>query len=132
MSYRMTVIGATGNMIVSGRLLKNGVKVCAVRRAQDNLASLAQQGAEIRAGSLNDVGFITPILPTCSFPTTISPKSFEGAAFSAGVARLFVEMNAARSPGMIQSSVKCSAVNTTATTLEQFAREVFVPVFQQA
>lgn len=57
-------------------------------------------------------------------------KGLEGAGFSASAADLFVEMNAAFNAGTIQATVRRSPANTTATTLEQFAREVFAPAFQ--
>lgn len=57
-------------------------------------------------------------------------KGLEGAGFSANAADLFVEMNAAFNAGTIQATVRRSPANTTATTLEQFAREVFAPAFQ--
>ena len=57
-------------------------------------------------------------------------KGLKGAGFSTDVARNFVEMNAAFNAGTIQNTFKRSAANTTATTLEQFVRDVFVPAFQ--
>lgn len=57
-------------------------------------------------------------------------KGLEGAGFSASAADLFVEMYAAFNAGTIQATVRRSPANTTATTLEQFAREVFAPAFQ--
>ena len=58
-------------------------------------------------------------------------KGLEGAGFSANAADLFVEMNAAFNAGTIQTTARRSPANTTATTLEQFAREVFAPAFQR-
>lgn len=57
-------------------------------------------------------------------------KGLEGAGFSTDFARKYVEMNAAFNAGTIQNTFKRSAANTTATTLEQFVRDVFAPAFQ--
>lgn len=73
-----------------------------------------------------------PDLAYVQFPDDDFKKGLEGAGFSADVADKFVEMNAAFNAGTIQATIKRSAANTTATTLEQFAREVFAPAFQQA
>ena len=73
-----------------------------------------------------------PDLAYAQFSDDDFKKGLEGAGFSADVARNFVEMSAAFNAGIIQNTVKRSTANTTATTLEQFAREVFAPVFQQA
>lgn len=73
-----------------------------------------------------------PDLAYVQFSDDDFKKGLEGAGFSADVADKFVEMNAAFNAGTIQNTIKRSAANTTATTLEQFAREVFAPAFQQA
>lgn len=71
-----------------------------------------------------------PDLAYVQFPDDDFKKGLEGAGFSADVARNFVEMNAAFNAGVIQSTSQRSAANTLgATTLEQFAREVFAPAF---
>ena len=64
MSNIVTVIGSTGNVghALVKNLLKNGVTVRAVGRSKDKLATLGRQGAAIRAGSLDDVGFVTDAL----------------------------------------------------------------------
>ncbi|HEX9592118.1 MAG TPA: SDR family NAD(P)-dependent oxidoreductase [bacterium] len=53
-----------------------------------------------------------------------------GAGFSASVADAYVEMYLALNEGRIQRAVTRTASNTTPTTLEEFAREVFVPAYQ--
>lgn len=73
-----------------------------------------------------------PDLAYVCFPDDDFKKGLQGAGFSADVARNFVEMNAAFNAGSIQITAKRSAANTTVTTLEQFAREVFAPAFQHA
>jgi uncharacterized protein YbjT (DUF2867 family) len=73
-----------------------------------------------------------PDLAYVQFSDADFKKGLQGAGFSADVADKFVEMSAAFNAGTIQSTFQRSAANTTATTLEQFAREVFAPVFQQS
>jgi hypothetical protein len=53
-----------------------------------------------------------------------------GAGFSASVADAYVEMSVALNEGRIQRRVTRTASNATPTTLEEFAREVFVPAYQ--
>lgn len=53
-----------------------------------------------------------------------------GAGFSASVADAYVEMYTAFNEGRIQSTMSRNASNTTPTTLEEFAREVFAPAYQ--
>lgn len=55
-----------------------------------------------------------------------------GAGFSADAADKFVEMSAAFNTGIIQKTATRTAANTTATTLEQFARDVFAPAWRNA
>ncbi len=52
-----------------------------------------------------------------------------GAGFSASVADAYVEMYTAFNDGRIQSTMRRDASNTTPTTLEEFAREVFAPAY---
>ena len=61
MSNIVTVIGATGSIggALAAKLLSTGTQVRAVGRSNDKLATVGRQGAEIRAGSLDDVGFVT-------------------------------------------------------------------------
>lgn len=73
-----------------------------------------------------------PELAYVQFSDADFKKGLTGAGFSADVADKFVEMNAAFNAGTIQNTVQRNAANTTGTTLEQFAREVFAPLFQQA
>lgn len=73
-----------------------------------------------------------PDLAYVQFSEDDFKQGLQGAGFSADVAGKFVEMNAAFNAGTIQDTVRRSTSNTTATTLEQFAREVFAPVFQRA
>jgi uncharacterized protein YbjT (DUF2867 family) len=56
----VTVTGATGKVgkAVTEHLLKHGVHVRAVARSAEHLAPLATQGAEVHAGSLDDVPFL--------------------------------------------------------------------------
>jgi len=53
-----------------------------------------------------------------------------GAGFSASAADAYVEMYTAINERRIQSTVRRNALNTTPTTLEEFAREVFAPAYQ--
>ena len=53
-----------------------------------------------------------------------------GAGFSASAADAYVEMYTAINDGRIQSTVRREASNTTPTTLEEFARQVFAPAYQ--
>lgn len=71
-----------------------------------------------------------PDLAYVQFPDDDFKKGLESAGFSADAARNFVEMNTAFNTGMIQKTLKRTAAGTTATTLEQFAREVFAPAFK--
>ena len=71
-----------------------------------------------------------PDLAYVQFSDSDYKKGLEGAGFSANAADLFVEMSAAFNAGTIQNTFKRSTANTTATTLEQFARDVFAPAFQ--
>ena len=52
-----------------------------------------------------------------------------GAGFSESVAGAFVEMFAAINEGRIQSTTSRNQSNTTLTTLEEFASEVFAPAY---
>ncbi len=71
-----------------------------------------------------------PDLVYTQFPDGEFKKGLESAGFSPDAARNFVEMNAAFNSGIIQNTYKRTAANTTPTTLEQFAREVFAPAFK--
>lgn len=71
-----------------------------------------------------------PDLAYVRFSDSDFKKGLEGAGFSANAADLFVEMYAAFNAGTIQTTARRNPANTTATTLEQFAREVFAPAFQ--
>ena len=57
-------------------------------------------------------------------------KSLLGEGFSVSAADAFVEMSTALNEGLIQSTVSRSDSNTTPTTLEEFARQVFAPAYQ--
>jgi uncharacterized protein YbjT (DUF2867 family) len=57
-------------------------------------------------------------------------KGLLGAGFSASVADAYVEMYTAINEGRIQSTMSRTKSNTTPTTLEEFAREVFAPAYQ--
>ncbi len=53
-----------------------------------------------------------------------------GAGFSESAADAYVEMYTAINDGRIQRTVSRDASNTTPTSLEEFAREVFAPAYQ--
>jgi uncharacterized protein YbjT (DUF2867 family) len=53
-----------------------------------------------------------------------------GAGFSASAADAYVEMYTAINAGRLQSTVSRNALNTTPTTLEEFACDVFAPAYQ--
>ncbi|MGQ0591946.1 MAG: NAD(P)H-binding protein [Gammaproteobacteria bacterium] len=57
-------------------------------------------------------------------------KGLLGAGFSASAADAYVEMYAAINDRRIQNTTSRNASNTTPTTLEEFAREVFAPACQ--
>jgi uncharacterized protein YbjT (DUF2867 family) len=57
-------------------------------------------------------------------------KGLLGAGFSASAADALLEMYAAFNVGRIQGTVRRNASNTTPTTLEEFAREVFAPAYR--
>ncbi len=71
-----------------------------------------------------------PDLAYVEFPYADFHKGLMGAGFSVSAADSFVEMYTALNEGLIQSTVIRSASNTTPTTLEEFARQVFAPAFQ--
>jgi uncharacterized protein YbjT (DUF2867 family) len=56
-------------------------------------------------------------------------KALVGARFSPDAADAIVEMNDAFNTGRIQATFKRTRANTTPTTLEQFARDVFAPAY---
>jgi uncharacterized protein YbjT (DUF2867 family) len=64
MNHIVTVIGATGNIgrALTGKLVKGGTKVRAIGRSEEKLASLARQGADTRAGALEDTAFVAGAL----------------------------------------------------------------------
>jgi uncharacterized protein YbjT (DUF2867 family) len=70
-----------------------------------------------------------PELPYVPFP----PDDFRGALLGAGLspsmADAIVELHVAFDEGRVQAAVRRDAASTTATTLEDFAREVFAPAF---
>lgn len=57
-------------------------------------------------------------------------KGILGAGFSPSAADALVESTRAHNEGRIQSTVSRNESNTTPTTLEVFAREVFAPAYQ--
>jgi uncharacterized protein YbjT (DUF2867 family) len=57
-------------------------------------------------------------------------KGLLGAGFSRNAADSYVEMFMAFNAGRIQPTSARNKVNTTATTLEQFARKIFAPAYQ--
>lgn len=70
-------------------------------------------------------------LPYVQFSEDDFKRGLESAGFSADVARNFYELNNAFNMGWMQKSALRTPANTTVTTLEQFAREVFAPAFQK-
>lgn len=71
-----------------------------------------------------------PDLPYVEFSDEDFRNGLLGAGFSESAAGSYVEMYTALNEGRIQSTVSREASNTTPTTLEEFAREVFAPAYQ--
>jgi len=70
-----------------------------------------------------------PDLQYVQFPNEDFKQGLISAGFSASVADQFVEMSESFSAGIVQRTVTRTAANSTPTTLEQFAQEVFAPAF---
>jgi hypothetical protein len=52
-----------------------------------------------------------------------------GAGFSPNAANALVELQTAFNAGKVQSGVRRTKLNTTPTSLEEFARDVFAPAY---
>lgn len=73
-----------------------------------------------------------PDLVYAPFSDADFKKGLIDVGFSADAADKFVEMSAAFSAGIIQKTATRTAANTTTTTLEQFAQDVFAPAWRHA
>jgi len=71
-----------------------------------------------------------PDLAYMEFPFDDFRKGLQGAGFSPNTADAVVELYTAFNEGRIQRTVNRTPSNTTPTTLEEFAREVFAPIFR--
>jgi uncharacterized protein YbjT (DUF2867 family) len=71
-----------------------------------------------------------PDLASMEFSYEDFRKGLLGAGLSASVADAYVEICAAFNDGRIQRTMSRNTSNTTPTTLEEFAREVFAPAYQ--
>lgn len=73
-----------------------------------------------------------PGLPYVQFKNEDFKQGLVGAGLSESAADSYVEMYDSMNRGAIQETVKRTPSNTTPTTLETFAREVFAPAFAAA
>jgi uncharacterized protein YbjT (DUF2867 family) len=71
-----------------------------------------------------------PDLPYVEFPYEATRQALSGMGFSADAASRFVEMYDGFNTGRIKPIQGRSAATTTATTIEQFAEQVFAPAFK--
>jgi uncharacterized protein YbjT (DUF2867 family) len=71
-----------------------------------------------------------PDLPYVELSSDDLRAGLAGGGFSASAADAFLEMTRAINDGRIQSGLSRDASNTTPTTLEVFAREVFAPAYR--
>lgn len=69
-----------------------------------------------------------PDLPYVQFSEEDAEKGMVGAGISPSVAKAFVEMNRAFNTGLVSFPIR-NAENTTPTTLEEFAQQVFAKVY---
>jgi uncharacterized protein YbjT (DUF2867 family) len=73
-----------------------------------------------------------PDLPYVEFASEDYRKGLLDAGFSESVADAYLEMETAIDGGRIQATMSRDNATTTPTTLEEFAREVFAPVYKGA
>jgi uncharacterized protein YbjT (DUF2867 family) len=72
-----------------------------------------------------------PDLAYVEFPYEDFRKGLVGAGFSSGLVNSLIELFTAFNEGQLQRNIKRDASNTTKTTLEEFAREIFAPVYRE-
>lgn len=84
-----------------------------------------REAARILGGAIGK-----PDLPYVEFSYEDTKKALLGFGFSEDVAQKFVEMYEGSNEGRIRPIEGRTPANTTATTLETFAREVFAPAFR--
>ena len=79
------ITGATGNIgsEIARRLLQLGKKVRAISRDKNRLKSIADQGAEIRPGSLDDAKFLTEMMEGATAVFAIIPPDLHAENYSA-------------------------------------------------
>lgn len=82
------------------------------------------------AASLIGKAIGRPGLSYSRVPEMMVRPALKQMGFSDDTARLFLEMIEAMNSGWMRAMEPRSAENTTPTTIEQFAREVFAPAFQ--
>lgn len=70
-----------------------------------------------------------PDLPYVEFPYDATRDALMGMGFSADAAKLFVEMYDGFNAGRVHPLQGRSALTTTPTTLEQFAKDTFAPAY---
>ncbi|UOQ54339.1 NmrA family NAD(P)-binding protein [Hymenobacter cellulosivorans] len=73
-----------------------------------------------------------PELPYVQFPYDQARQGMLGAGLSESMADLYLEMTQSLNEGRIMQSEVRTPANTTPTTLEQFAEQVFAPAFHGA
>jgi uncharacterized protein YbjT (DUF2867 family) len=72
-----------------------------------------------------------PDLKYITLPYNEAEKTLVLAGFSPDVSRSYIEMDKALNDGRITGSLKRTAENTTAISLERFCAEVFVQIYSQ-
>jgi uncharacterized protein YbjT (DUF2867 family) len=82
------------------------------------------------AASILGTAIGRPDLPYVELPYEGLHKGLVGAGFSSNAAGALVELQTAFNEGRVQSLAKRTASNSTPTTLEQFAQDVFAPVYR--
>jgi len=111
--------------------------------AAELLAAPTFEGREVRdllgprdhsmmeATSILGAAIGKPSLPYIELSSEDAHQALLGAGFSESAADSMVEMYRAFNEGRVQETVRRSASNSTPTTLEKFAREVFAPAYRK-
>ena len=79
----IAVIGATGNIgkALTHLLLSQGHEVRAIARASDKLSALAKAGAEVYAGDVEDVAFLSKAMTGATAVFSLIPPKYDSADF---------------------------------------------------
>ncbi|WP_426489998.1 NAD(P)H-binding protein [Hymenobacter sp. 102] len=73
-----------------------------------------------------------PELPYVQFPYHQARQGMLGAGLSGSMADLYIEMTQSLNEGRIMQQQERTPANTTPTTLEEFAKQIFAPAFHGA